>query len=273
MASDSATQRIKRLDAVRRAAAGAIHGVRKVVVPPLRGQSAHSTLISTATYSPWLTDRDYAAVAARVQDNTLLDEMRLYELWQLAAQVSHLQGDAIEIGCWRGGAGCLIASRARLDAQGATMFLCDTFTGVVKAGGQDSVYVGGEHADADAATVRRLVDAMGLTNVELLIGIFPDDTGAQVADRRFRFAHIDVDVFEGARDSFTWLFPRLCVGAIVVFDDYGSSTTDGIRTFIDQLHGHPDLAVVRNLNGQAVVIKRSETARELSLPGNATAVG
>jgi O-methyltransferase len=265
MASGSATRRIQRMDAIRRASAATIHGARKTVTPSLRGQAAHSTLISTATYSPWLADQDYLAFAAKVADYTLLDEMRLYELWQLAAQVGHLEGDAIEVGCWRGGAGCLIAHRLELAAQGSTMFLCDTFTGVVKAGGQDSVYRGGEHADADAGTVERLVRGLRLTGVDILVGIFPEDSGDAVAERRFKFTHIDVDVYEGARDAFAWLFPRLVVGAIAVFDDYGSSATDGIRTFIDELQGHPDLAVVRNLNGQAVVVKRSATRSDLRL--------
>lgn len=259
MPSSSATQRIRRLDAVRRGAAATMHVARTAITPSLRGQAAHSTLISTATYSPWLTDPAYRSFASRIADFTLLDEMRLYELWQLAGQVGHLEGDAIEVGCWRGGAGCLIASRLDQGSAASTMFLCDTFTGVVKASGQDSVYQGGEHADADEGAVHDLIHRLGLTSVELLVGIFPEDTGAPVADRQFRFAHIDVDVYGGAKDSFAWLFPRLVVGGIVVFDDYGSSATDGIRSFIDELQGHPDLAVVRNLNGQAVVVKRGAT--------------
>jgi O-methyltransferase len=265
VASGAATRRIRRLDAIRRASAATIHSARKVVTPPLRGQVAHSTLISTATYSPWLADPAYQAFAARVVDHTLLDEMRLYELWQLAAQVGHLEGDGIEVGCWRGGAGCLIAHRLGEGVPGARMFLCDTFTGVVKAGDQDSVYRGGEHDDADSRGVDKLVRQLGLANVELLVGIFPEDTGAAVAERRFKFAHIDVDVYEGARDAFTWLFPRFVVGGIAAFDDYGSSATDGIRSFIDRLQGHPDLAVVRNLNGQAVVIRRAATASVLDV--------
>jgi hypothetical protein len=39
----------------------------------------------------------------------------------------------------------------------------------------------------------------------------------------------------------------------------GSTATEGIRTFIDELHGHPDVAIVRNLNGQAVAVRRAAT--------------
>ncbi len=257
MNSGSATRRIRALDAVRRGCAGGIHAGRKIVISNLRGQADHSTLLSTATYSPWLVDDEFKAVAATVRHATLLDEMRLYELWQLADQVGHLSGDAIEVGCWRGGAGVMIAKRIAARRPEATMFLCDTFTGVVKAGAEDSIYRGGEHGDADYAAVMEVAGRVGASNVDVLTGVFPDETGDRVEDRDFKFAHIDVDVYEGARDSFQWLLPRLSVGGIVVFDDYGSTATDGIRSFVDQLHGHPDVAIVRNFNGQAVAVRRS----------------
>jgi hypothetical protein len=77
-------------------------------------------------------------------------------------------------------------------------FLCDTFKGVVKAGNQDLHYRGGEHADTSMDTVRQLATDMGLGNVELLEGIFPDATGDRIKDRQFSLCHIDVDVYESA---------------------------------------------------------------------------
>jgi O-methyltransferase len=259
MNEGSATRRIRRMDSLRRLLSSSVHALRKAVTPSLRGDPAHSTLVSTATYSPWCVDAEFRATLKEIGGHTLLDEMRLHELWQLADQVGHLWGDGIEIGCWRGGAGCLIARRLASRRPNATMFLCDTFAGVVKAGDRDREYRGGEHDDAGESTVLELARSMGLKNVEVLVGIFPEDTGSQVEDRTFTFAHIDVDVYDGARDAFHWLLPRLAVGGIVVFDDYGSTATRGIRLLVDELHGHPDLAIVRNLNGQAVAVRRAAT--------------
>lgn len=257
MGADQTTRRIRRLDALRRGLAGSIHAAREIAIPSLRGQRDHSTIISSATYSPWRVDKSFLDVYTDVRDNTLLDELRMYELWQLADQVRHLDGDAIEIGCWRGGAGCLVAKRIFEAQKDSTVFLCDTFSGVVKASGRDSAYRGGEHGDSDVALVEDLARRLGLSNIVILKGMFPEDTGEQVADRKFKFAHIDVDVYQGARDAFDWLMPRLLVGAIVVFDDYGSSQTNGIRSFIDELHGSPDFAIIRNVNGQATAVRRA----------------
>jgi O-methyltransferase len=149
-----------------------------------------------------------------------------------------------------------VAHRLTAARPGTEMFLCDTFSGVVKAGHKDRDYAGGEHGDADVASVREVAAKLGVADaVHVLVGVFPEDTGAQVEGRRFKFAHIDVDVYAGARDAFEWLWSRLVVGAVVVFDDYGGSATEGIRLFVDELHGRPGLVIVRNVNGQAVAVR------------------
>ena len=171
----------------------------------VRGRRDHTTLVSAAIYSPWRVDREFQSVFEIIKDSTLLDEMRLYELWRLAGQVGHIEGDAIEVGSWRGGAGGLIARRIADRLSSAHTYLCDTFTGVVKAGANDPTYRGGEHADSSPDMVRSLADQLKLRTVEVLAGIFPDDTGDQVQERRFKFVHMDLDVYQGSRDAFEWL--------------------------------------------------------------------
>jgi hypothetical protein len=118
---------------VRHVVASCCHFIFKCIRVELRGRPDHSTLISNATYSPWRVDNQFCKVLNAVASHTLLDKMRLYELWQLATQVRHLEGHAIEIGCWQGGAGCMIANRIAQDTPNTMMFLCDTFPAMLKA--------------------------------------------------------------------------------------------------------------------------------------------
>jgi O-methyltransferase len=225
----------------------------------LRGQDPtiqHQLIVPHATYSPWWTDEPFMRTFEEVRDSTLVDIYRLYELWRLVDQVQSLEGDLIEVGVWRGGSGCLIGRRAEQCCPTANVYLCDTFEGVVKAGWRDNEYIGGEHNDTSSAHVRGLVRRFNLRNVRIAEGVFPEDVDDQVGASRFRFAHIDVDVYESARDSFVWIWDRLVSGGVVVFDDYGFHDCEGVTRFVNEAAERTDALFFHNVNGHAVVVKR-----------------
>jgi len=219
-------------------------------------QRAYGLIATSATYCPWNVDAAFCEIYNAVRHKTLADVYRTYELWELVEQAAKLpSGALIEVGVWRGGTGALIAKRAQLCGIDAPVYLCDTFTGVVKAGGKDSDYHGGEHADASRDIVEALAAWMDLPNVRILQGVFPEQTGAAVADETFRFCHIDVDVYQSARDIVEWIDSRMVPGGIYVYDDYGCPGTVGITRWVDEERKRPDRVVVYNLNAHAVVIK------------------
>jgi O-methyltransferase len=193
-----------------------------------------------------------------VQDATLVDKYRCFELWRLVEQSAKLDtGALIEVGVWRGGTAALIATHARDLGLGDKIYACDTFSGVVKAGGEDPDYVGGEHADTTRRSVEELFhDRLKLNNIEILAGIFPEETGSKVESLEFRFCHIDVDVYQSAKDVAEWIWGRLVPGGIIVYDDYGWDTTPGIARYVDAQLPLKDRIVLHNLNGHAIVIKR-----------------
>jgi O-methyltransferase len=228
-------------------------------IPPRVPSIRHSDILPLATYSPWLADEEFTRTYEVVRDNTLVDRYRCYELWHLVAEASKLpEGDFIEIGVWRGGTGALIGKRCQLLGLQSMLYLCDTFRGVVKAGSKDTIYAGGEHADTTKAAVSGLCASIGLERVHILEGVFPEDSGECVRDRRFRFCHIDVDAYQSAKDIVEWMWPRLVPGGIVVYDDYGFYSCSGITQFVNQEGSKRDRMLIHNLNGHAVVIKIAE---------------
>lgn len=218
--------------------------------------SENSVVIPEATFSPWRSDAAFKSVHREIRENTYVDVYRLYELWQLAGQVASRQGDVLEVGVWRGGTGCMIARRIQELGGGATVHLCDTFEGVAKAGPRDPVYRGGEHADTSEALVTELANKLGLRNVELHKGMFPDDTALAIADRTFSLCHVDVDTYGSALQVTEWVWDRLLPGGIVVYDDYGFSGTRGVTDFVHEFMARHDCVMIHNLNGHAVLIKR-----------------
>jgi O-methyltransferase len=210
-----------------------------------------------ATYSPWNRDEAFEAVYSRVKLATLVDKYRCFELWKLVEQVAKLESGAIlEVGVWRGGTTALIAARANILGLKEKIYACDTFNGVVKAGAQDQ-YLGGEHADTSAASAENLIYAtMKLNNVEILAGIFPEETGKMVENLKFRLCHIDVDVYKSAKDIADWIWDKVVPGGIVVYDDFGFHWCRGIALHVEEQMPLKDRIVLHNLNGHAIVIKR-----------------
>lgn len=201
-----------------------------------------------ATYAPWIADARFADVFDRIRDNTLVDRYRCYELWELVAQVEKLPGSVLEVGVWRGGTGCLLASNTS-----KRVILCDTFSGVVKASALDTIYCGGEHADCSAAVVEQLASDLGVS-VEIRRGIFPDDF-PELVKQVFAFVHIDVDVYQSAKEILNSIWPLMPTGGIVVFDDYGDPNCIGVTRLVNELRGERGRVVIHNLNGHAVMIK------------------
>lgn len=214
----------------------------------------HARVLPYATYAPWLNDQAFQAAHARVVQHTLVDVYRLYELWHLARQLDGVEGDFLEVGVWRGGSGCMLALAGQ--DRNRQVFLADTFTGVVKAGDRDTNYVGGEHADTQTDTVLTLAQRCGVdTQVNVLVGMFPEQNAEQVG-QQLALVHIDVDVYESARDVLQWALPRLTPGAVVIFDDYGFHGCEGVTRLVNEVTvGSRDLRFVHNLNGHAVLIR------------------
>lgn len=232
-------------------------------------------------YRPWELDSEFLTIYNTVVDHTMVDQYRCYALYQLLWQAlrrrggsddrrNGVAGDVLEVGVWRGGTGALLARTVQLWQQSSgggggdggnaggnvpIVWLADTFCGVVKAGERDSYYRGGEHAGTSRETVQQLLQAMGLDDCRILQGVFPEGTASEVADRNFCFCHIDVDVYQSAKDILHWVWPRLQRNGMVVFDDYGFWGCDGVTALVNEERYADDRVFLHNLNGHAVLIK------------------
>lgn len=243
--------------------AGAGETARHVLgaLPPWRvgvTDLPHAHIVPAATYAPWHDDVDFRAICEAIKGHTLVDRLRLWELWCLARQCATPAAGILEVGVWRGGSGAVMAAAVR--DWGVPVWLCDTFAGVALAGPADAHYRGGEHADADAVTVAALCARLAL-DVRILSGVFPSETADAIpAEARFGVVHIDVDVHDGAREIAAWAWPRLVTGGVIVWDDYGFQSTSGVTTAVDALWPTlPGARFVHNLNGHGIAIKVGAT--------------
>ncbi len=223
---------------------------------PAWGPFAYECIPTLVRYAPWHANLAFLDAYAAIADATFVDIYRCFELWTLVEQVAKLPGHLIEIGVWRGGTGALIAQQAARCGIQDTVYLCDTFAGIVKAGAKDPVFRNGDLADTSQQRVEHLIqERLQLQNVCVLPGIFPDESAHALAHKQFRFCHIDVDVYRSAKDITEWIWERMVVGGMIVFDDYGFIGCAGVTAWVEEQGGVGDRILIRNLNGHAIVLK------------------
>lgn len=213
----------------------------------------------SANYTPWQGDEAFMKIYNQIKKNTLVDIYRCYELWQLVQKVQTLNHNAaiLEVGVWRGGTAGIIAQQLSNTKSTATLYLADTFTGVAKAGAHDSFYTGGEHSDTSRHIVEDVLkNKSQYLHYKILKGIFPEDTANMIdANEQFGLCHIDVDVYDSAKDILEWVWNKLIQGGVVVFDDYGFHSCTGVTKLVEEYRNHSDRQIIHNLNGHAIMIK------------------
>jgi hypothetical protein len=158
---------------------------------------------------------------------------RFYSLVQLFRKTMPMAGLMAECGCFRGLSSFLLCSTLKLadggfDGRGYRIF--DSFRGLSAPQPEDTI----EGTDPQTELLRQMTRAghfaasleevkealRGFPRIEYFPGwipeAFPDEP-----DARYRFVHLDVDVYQPTRDSLEYFYPRLVAGGIIVCDDYG----------------------------------------------------
>lgn len=217
----------------------------------------YEVITPSANYAPWKEDHEFMDIYLEVKKNTLVDIYRCYELWNLTEQIFRLNPNAsfIEVGVWRGGTAAVIAKKLSTLQANVDFYLADTFQGVQKSSEKDTFYFNGEHKDTSKEIVEKIISGK-YTNCKILKGIFPNETSNSIStDKIFGFCHIDVDVYDSAKGIVDWIWDKLIIGGIIIFDDYGFHTCDGVTKFVNEIKIHKNNLSLYNLNGHAILIK------------------
>jgi len=171
-----------------------------------------------------------------------------------------LGGLVAECGCFRGLSSFLLCSRlkqqdATFDGSGYRIF--DSFHGLSAPRAEDAL------GPADAAApsssdVRAGRFAASLEEVKRALARFPGvayfpgwiPQGFPQDEARYRFVHVDVDLYQPTKDSLEYFWPRLLPGAVMVCDDYN---WPGARRAVDEFCAARGLRAEVTASLQAVI--------------------
>jgi O-methyltransferase len=205
----------------------------------------------------WFSDPTYREMWGRFPEANDDIHERRFNLFNLSRSVADLTGDTAECGVLNGGGSHII-----LSAIGDTTVrhhIFDSFEGLSEPGTNDETkvvtpYVWKKHdLSVPEEKVRRNLAAFG-DRVSYYKGWIPDRF-SDVADRRFRLVHIDVDLYQPTRDALVFFYDRTVPGGLIICDDYGSICPGAKQAFDEFAAKHVE-PVIHLTTGQGVIIKR-----------------
>lgn len=152
---------------------------------------------------------------------------RRWILAELQRLTAHIDGDTAECGVYMG-----CSSEAILMHSPNKMhYIFDSFEGLSTPDSNDNDYWKGGDLSMPQAIVEK--NLANYSNKKLIKGWIPDGFN-EVADKRFSFVHIDVDLYQPTFDSVKFFYPRLNDGAILICDDYGFERCAGATKAMDE---------------------------------------
>lgn len=160
---------------------------------------------------------------AAARARTLFQDAKVLALRDAVRATVGLPGDLAEVGVYRGGSAALICKFA----MGDTVRLFDTFEGL-PADCPEGVHRRGEFA-ADEADVVGFLRSLGHRPV-VHRGLFP---ATAPPGGRYRFVHVDGDLYETTRAAIAYFGPRMVPGGVMLFDDYRWPDTPGVTRAVD----------------------------------------
>jgi len=205
---------------------------------------------SYSTYSPWFEDW-FQEIYSKIRDYTVVKEDRCYIIYKFCHHCLHLEGDFAECGVYKGGTAFLIAY-AR--AKHIKLHLFDTFAGMPAIANKDpSGHKKGDFGDVSLNAVK---DYLGMfTNVIFHPGLIPE-TFEAVKHQHFAFVHIDVDLYQTAKDCCNFFYDRMISGGIMIFDDYGfPGYKFAEKQAVDEFFNDKPESPISLRTGQCIVIK------------------
>jgi Macrocin-O-methyltransferase (TylF) len=180
----------------------------------------------------------YIHAQADQGDPIHMDTIRVVHLFNLIKAANDLPaGDFIELGTFRG---FLLRVIHKFMNPAQTLYALDTFEGFdqrdIDAESQLRYHnwKAGSFLPTSAEGVARYVgDGEPPANLKIIKGWFPDSY-AGLEGLKWRFVHIDFDLYQPIKLALTMLWDQVVPGGVVMIHDYGCVEFPGARRAVDE---------------------------------------
>jgi len=211
-----------------------------------------------------------------VRNNTMVDKSRIAELSNSLDNVikNRIEGDFVECGTWRGGLAALMVDKIKSNSVEKQLWIYDTFQGMVEpstADGNTAIdefnskkISNSDYSNWCRATLDLVKNTISQVDenfdeyTKFIVGKVEDTLlEKQNIPNKISILRLDTDWYESTKIEFEVLYPLVCVGGIIIVDDY--STWQGSNKATEEFLSTQDLdSYLKNIspNGSLIIQKK-----------------
>ena len=205
-------------------------------------------------------------LATRTAPTPLRRRNRFLNLVRRFESTLPLAGLVAECGCFQGLSSYILCSRLKRQDpafNGAGYRIFDSFQGLSAPQPEDLRASDSDEAARIQPNISAGKYAAALARVQRSLAQFPGtayfpgwipDAFPRTDGDRYRFVHVDVDLYQPTRDSFEYFWPRLAPGGVMVCDDYN---WPGAKQAVDEFCARHSLQCEITPTLQACIVRRA----------------
>ena len=162
-------------------------------------------------------------------------ESETEKIIELAKKQLEIDGDYVELGCYRGDTSLLLADL--LKNTGKKLWVYDSFEGLPEKTANDESALGVDFKKGALGVTKREVKARflraGLPVPVIKKGWFSDLVSEDLPDA-IAFSFLDGDLYESIRDSLGLVNKKMVDGGLIVVHDYSNEALPGVARAVDE---------------------------------------
>lgn len=172
---------------------------------------------------------------------------RIHECLMLKFCTEKTSGNIAEVGVYKGASAYLI-SHFKKERQ---LYLFDTFNGLPELSEYDSSFFKKGAYSGNKQAVENLLS--NFENIYVTKGLFPETAGV-IKEKKFGFLHLDVDLYQGTKDSLEFFYPRMTERGIILIHDYWGFS-EGVKKAVDDFFKDKPEQIIETVGRYCVISK------------------
>lgn len=161
---------------------------------------------------------------------------RYLYIYETLKNLVDVKGDIIELGSWKGSNILWMAKVQSILGTNKKVHCFDSFQGLTEFSGHDTSSLLIHKYQGDEQVLRSVIDLYGYNDlIQIHKGLIEDTVPSwSEVDTDVSLIYFDADLYSAASVTLRYLAPKLSVGGIILFDEYGSKDWPGETKAVDE---------------------------------------